>query len=136
MMNTRALLAATLLSALVGCGAPATEITATLNGSQEVPPVTTMATGTGEFRIGDDRAFSGNVKTMGLKGTAAHIHEGAPGSNGGVAVTLAMTGDNAWSVPTGTTLSAPQMDAFKAGNLYVNVHSDAHQDGEIRGQLK
>lgn len=126
--------AATLLIATVGCGAPA-EITANLGGAQEVPPVTTMATGTGQFRVSDDTTISGNVKTSGLKGVAAHIHEGAPGINGGVVVALTMNGDNAWTVPAGTKLTAAQMDALKAGNLYVNVHSEAHKDGEIRGQL-
>ena len=28
-----------------------------------------------------------------------------------------------------------QMQAFKAGNLYVNVHSAEHKGGEIRAQL-
>jgi hypothetical protein len=33
-------------------------------------------------------------------------------------------------------LSDAQYKALKAGDLYVNVHSDAHKGGEIRGQLK
>jgi hypothetical protein len=29
-----------------------------------------------------------------------------------------------------------QFAAFKAGNLYINVHSPEHKPGEIRGQIK
>jgi hypothetical protein len=74
--------------------------------------------------------------TTGVAGTMAHIHEGAPGKNGGVAVPLAKNGDNGWSVPAGAKLSDAQYEAFKAGNLYVNVHSSANPGGEIRGQIK
>jgi len=38
--------------------------------------------------------------------------------------------------PAGAKLTDDQYKAFKAGNLYVNVHSDANKSGEIRGQLK
>jgi hypothetical protein len=39
-------------------------------------------------------------------------------------------------VPAGAKLDADQLKAYRAGELYVNVHSEAHKPGEIRGQLK
>jgi hypothetical protein len=109
---------------------------AKLNGKQEVPAVDTKASGTAKFEVKKDMSISGSVKTEGIKGIAAHIHEGATGKTGGVAIPLTQKGDNQWVVPDGSKLTQAQMDALKAGNLYVNVHSDAHKDGEIRGQIK
>ena len=108
----------------------------TLSGAQEVPAVSTAATGTGTITVSDDKSVSGSVTTKGIKGTMAHIHMAAPGQNGGVAVPLTQKGDNEWVVPAGAKLNDDQYKAFKAGNLYVNVHSDANKNGEIRGQLK
>ena len=107
-----------------------------LSGSQEIPPVTTGATGTGTFTVGADRSISGGVMTNGVNGTAAHIHLAAMGQNGPVIVPLTKTSDGVWSVPAGVKLTDAQYEAFKAGNLYVNVHSDANKGGEIRGQLR
>ena len=67
---------------------------------------------------------------------AAHIHDGAPGVNGPVVVPLNKKNDHEWTVPVGTKLTAAQIESLKAGTLYVNVHTDAHKGGEIRGQLK
>jgi hypothetical protein len=136
------------LARVVSCGAlvllllgfagvaAAAEIAVTLAGDQVVPPVTTAAKGTGTITIGEDRAVSGSIQTTGVTGTAAHIHLAAPGQNGPVAVPLAKTGEGAWAVAAGAKLTEAQYEAYKAGNLYVNVHSAAHPGGEIRGQLK
>jgi hypothetical protein len=107
-----------------------------LSGDQEVPPVKTSATGNGTLTVNDDKSVSGSVTTSGINGVAAHIHNGAPGKNGPVAVPLTKDGDNKWTVGPGAKLTDAQFADFKAGNLYVNVHSAAHKDGEIRGQLK
>jgi hypothetical protein len=107
-----------------------------LTGSQEVPAVNTSASGNGSITVNDDKTVSGTITTNGITGTAAHIHAGAPGKNGGVAVPLTKGGDNTWTVPPGTKLTDQQYKAYKAGDLYVNVHSAAHPSGEIRDQLK
>jgi hypothetical protein len=106
-----------------------------LSGNQEVPPVSTAATGSGTIRVLMDKSVSGSVMTSGVAGTAAHIHQGAPGQNGPVIIPLTKTTDNEWSVPAGIRLNDTQYEAFKFGNLYVNVHSAANPAGEIRGQL-
>jgi len=112
------------------------EVKVTLSGDQEVPPVKTGGSGHGTISVAADKSVTGSVTTMGVPGTMAHIHEGAPGKNGGVAVPLTKSGDNTWSVPPGAKLSDAQFEAFKAGNLYVNVHSAANPGGEVRGQIK
>jgi hypothetical protein len=82
-----------------------------------------------------DRSVSGSVMTSGVAVTAAHIHLGAPGQNGPVIIPLNRTADNTWSVPASIRLNDTQYEAFRLGNLYVNVHSVANPGGEIRGQV-
>jgi hypothetical protein len=108
----------------------------TLSGSQEVPPVTTQASGTSTITVAADKSVSGTVTTTGITATAAHIHMAAMGQNGPVVVPLAKTGDNVWSPAPAAKLTDAQYDAYKAGNLYVNVHSADNKGGEIRAQLK
>jgi hypothetical protein len=109
----------------------------TLTGAQEVPAVTTDAKGEGMIKIGMDKSVSGKVTTTGIEGTMGHIHEGAaPGQNGPPIITLEKGADGSWTVPAGSKLTDEQYDAFKAGKLYVNIHSAAHKGGEIRAPLK
>jgi CHRD domain len=108
----------------------------TLSGDDEVPPVKTGASGSGAITVGADKSVTGSVATTGINGTAAHIHVGAKGSNGPGIIPLAKKGDNEWAVPAGARLTDEQYGSYKAGNLYVNVHTAANPDGEIRAQLK
>jgi len=98
--------------------------------------VKTAAAGSGTITIADDKSVSGSVTTTGVAATMAHIHMAGAGKNGPVIVPLEKNGDNGWKVPAGAKLNDDQMKAFKAGDLYVNVHSAANPGGEIRAQLK
>jgi hypothetical protein len=137
-----ALLAGAAIAALAGCAnvssmySKATGGGVPLTGAQEVPPVTTSASGTSYIAISGDGKVAGSVKTTGVVATMAHIHIAPAGQNGPVIVTLTKAGDNEWTVPSGTQLTAAQLAAHKAGSLYVNVHSNTHKGGEIRAQLK
>lgn len=139
----RTLLAASLLLALLSACAqmgnmPGMDMAdkLSLSGDQEVPPVSTVAVGTGQIRVMADGAVSGSVTTTGVQGTMAHIHMGAKGVNGPVIIPLAGTSPGVWSVPAGAKLNAEQLGAYQAGKLYVNVHSALNKGGEIRAQLK
>jgi CHRD domain len=125
-----------------GCSTTASEsgggggVKVKLSGDEEVPPVKTTASGTGSFVIAPDKSVSGSITTTGVDGTAAHIHDGPAGKNGPVIVPLTKGANNTWSVAPGAKLTDSQYESYKAGNLYVNVHSAANKGGEIRAQLK
>jgi hypothetical protein len=107
----------------------------TLTGANEVPPVTTTATGTGTVTIAADGSVTATITVTGMAPTAGHIHQGAVGVNGPVIVPFTQNG-NTFTAAPGAKLNEAQMAAYRAGNLYVNVHSAAHPAGEIRAQLK
>jgi len=117
-------------------GIAAADSKVALSGSEEVPAVTTSATGTGTIAIKDDKSVTGSVTTKDIVGVAAHIHLAPAGKNGPPVITLTKKSDNEWTVPEGSKLTDEQYAAYKAGSLYVNVHSAANKGGEIRAQLK
>jgi hypothetical protein len=133
----RALLASFVMVALAACSTVNDAYGRLgLSGDQEVPPVTTAATGTGTLTVAADGSVSGSITTTGLAGTMAHIHLGAAGKNGPVIVPLVSTVAGVWSVPPGAKLTPEQMKSYQAGELYVNVHTAANKGGEVRAQLK
>jgi hypothetical protein len=130
-----ALLAAASLVAICPA-AMAEDVKVVLNGDQEVPAVATEAKGEGIISIAADKSVKVRITTTGVDGVAAHVHLAARGKNGPPVITLVKSGDNEWSAPAGAKLSDEQYASFKAGALYVNVHSANHKGGEIRGQLQ
>lgn len=124
--------------ALAGCAGMASNqsVRVTLSGANEVPAVNTRASGSGTFTVSADRSVSGSVITTDLNGTAAHIHTGAAGMNGPIAVGMNRNGDNGWVIPASAKFTDAQYEAYRTGGTYVNVHSAANKGGEIRGQLR
>lgn len=124
---------------------------ASLGGEQEVPPVSTMANGRAVgYLTQEDTSFRYEVTFSGLAPTGAHIHRGAPGETGPIVKNLiiqtvqtAQTANGPvykcvgiWNVKEDIEpLTSTLAQDLKAGLLYVNIHSQTHPDGEIRGQL-
>ena len=107
----------------------------TLTGANEVPANPSTATGVSTVKIAADGTVSGSITVTGMAPTMGHIHQAAPGVNGPVIVPFKQDG-NTFTPPDGAKLTETQMAAFRAGNLYVNVHSATYPTGEIRAQLK
>ena len=123
---------------LAGCAMMGTGggVKVKLTGAEQNPPVATSASGEGTITVGADKSVSGSVTTTGVAGIAAHIHMAERGKNGPIAVPMTKTADNVWSIAAGAKLTDAQYEAYKAGNLYVNVHSAANKGGEIRAQIQ
>jgi len=136
-----------------------------LEGYQEVPAVSTKATGSFSARIVENgTAIAYTLRYSGLEGsaTAAHIHLGQKGVNGGVAAFFcsnpptSSTGPQRCPTPAGTvsgTIRAANVigptgqgiapgefgeliRALHRGVTYANVHSAKFPSGEIRLQLR
>lgn len=126
------------LAFILAIGSPArsADIKATLSGAEETPPVMTKATGIAMITIGADMSVSGTIKTTGIEATMAHVHVGAVGESGPAIITLTKDANGVFAIPAGAKLTDEQYAKFKAGQLYVNVHSADHKPGELRAQLK
>jgi trimeric autotransporter adhesin len=132
------------------------KFSAQLAGSSVVPAVTTTSTGSIAFQLVGDTLINFALSVTGMTGvTQAHLHNAAAGANGATLVWLLPVNGNAAQPPsvplTGVIATddiAPTwvrgtprlaMDSVKAllraGRLYVDVHSSAFTNGEIRGQV-
>jgi hypothetical protein len=115
----------------------------TLNGDEEVPPVIAAGSnGTGNLTVSlGTGKISGSVafNTQASNATLSHIHQGFAGTNGPPIITL--TGgetltSGTWNVPANRFLNAVELGSLISNGLYLNVHTVAHANGEIRGQIK
>lgn len=126
--------------ALTACNKPSsnnTKATATLSASSEVP--STNSAGAGEANIVVDvkaDKLSWTITYSGLSGavTGAHFHgPAAVGANASVAIPI--TGDMLSPMKGEATITNEQKTQLLDGKWYVNLHTAANPDGEIRGQV-
>ena len=109
---------------------------ATLNGASETPPNASTGTGTAIFTYNTaTNVLSGSVTFAGITATAAHIHYGAVGVAGPVVFPLGSSPITSPISFTSVPLTTTQSTELLANQFYVNVHSAAFPNGEIRGQL-
>lgn len=132
--------------------------TAHLSGEEEVPPADTEAQGQAIFRLSKDsselsyKLITANVENV----VQAHVHLAPAGANGSVVAWLYPSSPPAELLPgrsdgvlaegviTADDLVGPfaggdlsdLMEAMRAGNTYVNVHTNQVPGGEIRGQIQ
>lgn len=149
---------------LAGAGAAAARghnrnFRAHLSGDNEVPPVDTNAQGQAVFQLSRDgmevsyKLIVANIENV----LMAHIHIGGPDENGPVAVWLypedgpppqkipgrfdgvlaesTITADDLVGPLTGESLD-DLVEIMRKGETYVNVHTEQHPPGEIRGQIR
>ena len=114
--------------------------TVPLTGAQQVPPVQTAGTGNAALTYdASTRELTWSVTYSGLSGpvSMAHFHgPAAMGNNAGVLIWISRRGEPAPSPMTGqATLTPAQAEQFMAGDWYINVHTQDHPAGEIRGQV-
>jgi hypothetical protein len=144
-----AILSASGLAALTNSASPAAfaqqqqsqSFTAKLAGNNEVPPVNTPATGMAQFQLSaDGKELNYNLTATNLQGfMMAHIHQGKAGENGQPVAPLSMGKAKITSSDLKGPLAGKQIsdlvDLMKNGGAYANIHTQQHQDGEIRGQI-
>jgi hypothetical protein len=136
---------------------------APLSGGQEVPPADTAANGM--FHVSFDSAAPGGAiearlevtVPQGTTVTAAHIHLGGTGVNGGrlfdlcgvgpapactvgdhgqIGITRSLGAGEFVGAGTGEVETfAEALTAIQEGRAYVNVHTTAYPAGELRGQI-
>ena len=126
---------------------------ASLTGAGERPPVTTSATGNATFTSSTSGAVTTITYTITVSGnlsgpvTGAHIHSGSANDlSGATGIIVPLTVSS--NATTGTvvqgsftttgnaTINMTQLLAqMLAGTTYVNLHTAANPNGEIRGQI-
>ncbi len=111
-----------------------------LSGAQSSPPVNSSGTGTAQLTYDPTtRVVTWTISYSGLSSAAtmAHFHGPAKaGQNAPPVIWLSKQGSPPANPMTGSaTLTPEQAKQFSDGEWYINIHSQAHPAGEIRGQV-
>jgi hypothetical protein len=139
----RALVPLAIVLSLAGAGvarADSTSFKVPLTGAQCVPAVDTSGSGAADLTYDPaTRVVTWNIPYSGLSSpsTMAHFHGPAKaGQNAPPVIWLSTQGSPPANPMTGSaTLTPEQAQQFSAGEWYINLHTQSHPAGEIRGQV-
>jgi hypothetical protein len=112
-----------------------------LEGTNEVPPVTTEARGMAVIRVTGDKQLQSRVMMHRLEGNkdgaliAAYLHSGAAGTNGPVIVMLAAQPSD-FEKNMAQALTTAQYESLLNDPIYINVVSTLRPSGLVRGQVR
>ena len=121
---------------------------ASLDGEQENPPTSSVASGKGFFTLSEDRSsLKYDITITGLKSYIRYsqLYRGVNGENGESIVTLNSPSQEendtfrfrgTWSSNDEDPLTSELADDLIGGDVYVNIHSEDYPEGEIRGQIE
>lgn len=112
---------------------PTTKVRFYADGAQETTPSASAAIGACYASLNYDQdSLTVHCDHNVDAATAAHVHQAEAGTDGPVVLPF----DDAASPLYQTfDVDADLVEAFFAGELYVNIHTDAYPAGEIRGQI-
>lgn len=124
-----------LLTAITTARAETVSLAAQLLGSNAVPQNKSDAFGEGQFTYDSETGKLGYYLTYdGTAPTRIDLH--GPAQAGENAAPILAFPVSASPVSGAVALTKAQADSLLAGTLYVDMHSPAYADGEIRGQIK
>ena len=108
-------------------------------GTEQVPPINSAGYGAVTAIYDEDTNTLFYEFEWRLEGdnqaTNAHFHLGARGTSGPIVIDLGPVSGNSGKSTGAVLLTAAEELDLKAGNWYINVHSNAFPGGEVRGQM-
>lgn len=142
MRSVRILAAAAAAAVIVVVASPAqaapVALTSTMTAEEEVPQKGPAgATGSATLEVNSDNnqvCYTFITQNLNDPVTGGHIHKGAKGTAGDIFIDLKVTADNLKGCVTDTPAKIQALLADAQGH-YVNLHTQAHPAGAVRGQL-
>jgi hypothetical protein len=110
-----------------------------LSPANEVPAVTSTATGLATFRLTTDKKLYTRYTVTNVEAddalTASHVHKAAAGANGPIIIPVYASAAEFGTVKI-ITLDDAQITSLKTETVYANAHSVKRPAGIVRGQIR
>jgi hypothetical protein len=122
-------------ASVVGAGAQSISLHALLVGSTNLPRTTSEGFGEAQFSFdGATRRLEYYVSYDGVAPTRIDLHGPAgPAETAGAFLAIPVSGS---PISGAATLTPEQAALLVAGKLYIDMHSQAYAEGEVRGQIQ